>query len=144
MTEFRKVVAAVDGSDGSIRAARVAVRLARGLDAPLELLHVFPLMSKDLIGALGLSEAELSEIRDRSARETFAAVARELGETGLAVKQVARAGSVAEEILDYLGNDPGVLLVIGRRGQTAMSALLLGSVSDRVLRHTRSAVTVVG
>ena len=56
---------------------------------------------------------------------------------------MALIGDVAEEILAYLNNARDVLLVMGRRGQTRMGALLLGSVSDKVLRHTQTPVTVV-
>jgi len=56
---------------------------------------------------------------------------------------VALIGDVPEEILKYLDNARDVLLVMGRRGQTRMGALLLGSVSDKVLRHTRSPVTLI-
>ncbi|MBB6087600.1 universal stress protein [Wenzhouxiangella marina] len=144
MKDFEEVVVAVDGSDASIRAARVALRLARDLDAPLVLLHVFPMMSDDIAGALGLSEEELLEIRDRSARQAFSDVRKELGEAEVEIREEARIGDVGEEIIDYLGDAPDRMLVMGRRGQNAMSALLLGSVSDKVIRHSRSPVTVVG
>ena len=64
MTEFRKVVVAVDGSDASIRAARVAARLAGSMNVPMVMLHVFPLMSNEIAGALGMSAEEIESTRD--------------------------------------------------------------------------------
>ncbi len=143
MHAFRKVVVAVDGSDNSLRAARVAARLADSLDAALVMLHVFPLMSSDLPGALGMSKEDLEEIRDRSARQTFDAVRSELSERTGPLEEVARIGDVAGEVVKYLGDAKDVLLVMGRRGQTQLGALLLGSVSEKVMRHSKTPVTLV-
>jgi nucleotide-binding universal stress UspA family protein len=143
MKEFRQVVVAVDGSAASIRAARAAVRLADHMSVPLVLLHVFPLMSNDIAGALGMSASEIEDVRDRSARKTFAEVRAEISERDIEIKEVARIGDPAEEILGYLNDDVETLMVMGRRGQSKMGSLLLGSVSDKVLRHTHTPVTVV-
>ncbi len=143
MHAFRKVVVAVDGSDNSLRAARVAARLADSMDLPLVMLHVFPLMSSDLPGALGMSKEDLEEIRDRSARQTFDAVRSELSERAGPIEEVAKIGDVASEVVDFLGDAKDLLLVMGRRGQTQLGALLLGSVAEKVMRHTRTPVTLV-
>lgn len=143
MKEFRRVVVAVDGSDGSIRATRAAARLADHMSVPLVLLHVFPLMSNDIAGALGMSASEMEAVRDRSARKTFEEVRAQISEREIEIQEVARIGDPAEEVISYLNDDVETLMVMGRRGQTKMGSLLLGSVSDKVLRHTHTPVTVV-
>ena len=143
MKAFRKVVVAVDGSAGSIRATRTAARLADHMGVPLVLLHVFPLMSNDIAGALGMSASEVEDVRDRSARKTFTEVRAEISERDIEMQEVARIGDPAEEIIAYLNDDVETLMVMGRRGQSKMGSLLLGSVSDKVLRHTHTPVTVV-
>jgi nucleotide-binding universal stress UspA family protein len=143
MKDFRKVVVAVDGSDASIRAARVAARLADSMDLPLVMLHVFPLMSNDIAGALGMSASEMEEVRDRSAASVFKEVRSQLSDRDITIEEASRIGDIAEEIIDYLGDAADLLMVMGRRGQTKMGSLLLGSVSDKVLRHTHTPVTVV-
>lgn len=143
MKDFRKVMVAVDGSDSSIRAARVAARLADSLSVPLALIHVFPLMSNDIAGALGMSATELETLRDKAAANTFADVREQISDRELKIEEIARVGDIAEEIIKYLDNDPEVLMVLGRRGRSVIGSLLLGSVSDKVLRHTRTPVMVV-
>lgn len=143
MSEFRKVIVAVDGSDNGLQAARVAARMADSMGAELVLLHVFALMSDDIAGALGMTAEEIEEVRDRSARKAFDAVLDAISDRAQPPQEVALTGDVAEAILDYLDDATDVLLVMGRRGQTRMGSLLLGSVSDKVLRHTRTPVTVV-
>ena len=143
MSGFRKIIVAVDGSSTALQAARIGARLADGLQAELVLLHCFPMMSRDIAGALGMSAEDIAQTRDRAARRAFDLVLSELSERTPAPTEVALIGDVAEEILAYLNNARDVLLVMGRRGQTRRGALLLGSVSDKVLRHTQTPVTVV-
>lgn len=140
---FGKVVVAVDGSQNGLQAARVAARLADSMSVELVMLHVFPLMSNDIAGALGMTAEEIEHTRDRAARRAFDLVLDELSERDPPATEVALIGDVAEEILAYLDNARDILLVMGRRGQSRMGSLLLGSVSDKVLRHTRTPVTVV-
>lgn len=143
MSGFRKVVVAVDGSDNGLQAARVAARMADSMGSELVLLHVFPLMSDDIAGALGMTAEEIRQVRDRAARKAFDAVLDEVSDRPQPPQEVPLVGDVAEEILKYLDDAHDILLVLGRRGQTRMGSLLLGSVSDKVLRHSRTPVTVV-
>ena len=143
MSGFRKIVVAVDGSSNGLQAARVAARMADSMGTGLVLLHVFPLMSDDIAGALGMTAEEVEEIRDRAARKAFDEVLDEISDRPEPPEEVALVGDVAEEILKYLNDARDLLLVLGRRGQTRMGSLLLGSVSDKVLRHSKTPVTVV-
>ncbi|MEQ8485646.1 MAG: universal stress protein [Pseudomonadales bacterium] len=45
--------------------------------------------------------------------------------------------------LAYLNKRPGTLAVMGRRGLSPIKSLLLGSVSDKVVRHATNPVLVV-
>ncbi len=143
MSEFRKIIVAVDGSGPSLRAARAAARLADSMDISMVLLHVFPMVGNDTAGALGLSATEIEGVAERAARKTFDEVRSELSERGVEIEEVGRIGDIAGEIIDYLADAPDLLLVMGRRGQSKVGSLLLGSVSDKVLRHTHTPVTVV-
>ncbi len=143
MSGFRKIVVAVDGSSNGLQAARVAARMADSMGTGLVLLHVFPLMSDDIAGALGMTAEEVEEIRDRAARKAFDEVLDGISDRPEPPEEVALVGDVAEEILKYLNDARDLLLVLGRRGQTRMGSLLLGSVSDKGLRHSKTPVTVV-
>ncbi len=143
MKQFRKVVVAVDGSDSAIRATRVAARLAETMEAPLVLLHVFPMVTDDTSGALGFGPEALDQAREQSARKAFDEVLGEISERPDQPDEVALIGDPAEEIIEWLGDSHDLLLVMGRRGQSKLGSLLLGSVSDKVLRHTHTPVTVV-
>jgi nucleotide-binding universal stress UspA family protein len=58
--------------------------------------------------------------------------------------RVVRIGDATTEILDYLAENPTTLVIMGRRGLSPIKTLLMGSVSDKVMRHGGNAVMVVG
>ncbi len=143
MKDFNNVVVAVDGSDAAIRAARTGARLADTMQVPLVLLHVFPMVTDDTSGALGFGPEALEQARTQSARKAFDQVLAQISERPEEPKEVALIGDPAEEIIEWLGDAQDRLLVMGRRGQSKIGSLLLGSVSDKVVRHSHTPVTVV-
>ncbi|MFU8833435.1 MAG: universal stress protein, partial [Wenzhouxiangella sp.] len=110
MSEIRRIVVAVDGSEYSHKATRLAARLAGDLGVSLVLLHVFPLMSNDIAGALGMSQEEIERLRDRAAADTFKQARSQLSPNRIAIDEVALVGDVADEILRYLDNAGDTLM----------------------------------
>ncbi|MDZ7842779.1 MAG: universal stress protein [Gammaproteobacteria bacterium] len=141
MKEVQKVIVAVDGTEGSISAAQAGARLADAMDATLTLLYVYPLVPSQLSGVMHLSKEDFDRMRDAATEEALSAVKSALGDRK--PETVTLIGDPAVEILDYLDDRQDVLAVMGRRGQSKFKSLLLGSVSDKVIRHTRTPVTVV-
>lgn len=56
---------------------------------------------------------------------------------------ITRFGDPADEILALAGEADYKLIVMGRRGRGAVAKLLLGSVSDKVVKSAGCPVTVV-
>ncbi len=143
MSEFNSIAVSVDGSDGSIRAARVAARLAKDTGSPLELVHVYPILPSEIMGAVSLTAEEIEKAKTTNADRVFDQVLAELGDLPDAPSRKSMLGDPAEEILGYLSSNPNTLLVMGRRGRSRIQSLLLGSVSDKVVRHAKGPVTLV-
>jgi nucleotide-binding universal stress UspA family protein len=59
------------------------------------------------------------------------------------VTKTTPTGNPADEILATAGAFDADLIVVGARGMGGMARLLLGSVSERVLRHARCPVLIV-
>ncbi|WP_278350329.1 universal stress protein, partial [Marinobacter nauticus] len=58
-------------------------------------------------------------------------------------EEVLLKGDPAKEIVEYLDEHPGSHMFLGRRGDSTLRSLTLGSVSEKVVRHAHRPVTVV-
>lgn len=141
---IKEILVPVDGSENSVRATRFAMQLADAMRVGVRLLYVFPAASVELVGMAGMSRGDIENAAEASGERAFERIRKELADPKLenAERDVA-LGDPAEEIIARTERDAGLLVVIGRRGLSRMKSLLLGSVSDKVLRHARCPVTVV-
>ncbi len=144
MSDSRHALAvAVDGSPQALKALHTAADLARATGRELVLIYVYPHTSTSTVGAELDDEEFLTDHRDRSARAVFDAAIAQLGSDWSDPKKILLWGNPAEEIIEFMRQNPGVHLVMGRRGLSRIKSLLLGSVSDKVLRHGTGLVTLV-
>lgn len=141
--QIKEILVPVDGSENSIRAVHFAVNLARDTDADLRLFYVFPASSMEIIGMAGLSRDDIDQAAQAAAQRVFDKVHGDIGDTGVNISDETSMGDPAEEIIRYTEDDTGVLVVLGRRGLSRMQSLLLGSVSDKVIRHAKSPVMII-
>lgn len=131
------VIAAVDGSEDSLRALDWAVDAARRRTAPLRVVHVrqYAAWGQADVLVAGPLEAEgdpvLDEVRTRLAD----------GGAEPAVEYVALEG-VPGAVLPELGAD-AQLLVLGSRGRGGFASLLLGSNGLAAARDAECPVVVV-
>ena len=65
-----------------------------------------------------------------------------LAAKGVAAEPQLKAGKPAEEILDAADAGGFDLIVVGSRGKSAAARFLMGSVSERVVRHASRPVLV--
>jgi len=141
---IREIVVPVDGSENALRAARFAIQLAGALDAGLRFLYVFPAASVELIGMAGMSRQDIEHLAGASGQRVFDLLRKGIGSEMPEKAEFQTAfGDPAEEIITFTEKADGVLVVIGRRGLSPMKTLLLGSVSDKVIRHAGCPVTVI-
>jgi nucleotide-binding universal stress UspA family protein len=142
-----KLLLAVDGSEESMRAARMAVALSKGLGS---VLHVVYVETTDLIGLPEReiytpdTREELLEILGRFAREALDELAGKVREVGGEVAQAhARVGKPEKEIVRLAEELGAGLVVLGSRGFGAVRRAVIGSVSTSVVRHAHCPVLVV-
>jgi nucleotide-binding universal stress UspA family protein len=143
MTSIEEVVAPVDGSDGSHRAARTAAILARSLQVPLTLVYAAPLTAESAMAIAKLDRSEVEAMQRQRGTDVLSAAQARIEDLSIKAGEAVLLGDPAEEILAYLDEHPGALVVIGRRGLSPIKTLLLGSVSDKIVRHASNPVTVV-
>lgn len=140
---------AVDGSASSWLAVD---HLGLGYlgERPMEIIAVGPAVSPTVTpitaGSVGTAAAA-STTRDALEREhveaTAARAAEQLQRDGCHVRWSISAGDPAHEIIEAARNFGCDLIVMGSRGHTGLTRLLLGSVARNVLLHTHASVLIV-
>jgi nucleotide-binding universal stress UspA family protein len=145
MVEFDEILVPVDGSEGSHRAALFGARLAAALGAPVKLGYVVPLAPEAVMALAKLSREEVREREQASARLVLDQAQALLAAEGIHVstEQVVMIGDAATEIISYIDKHPRSLIVMGRRGLSPIKSLMVGSVSEKVMRYAQGAVTLV-
>jgi nucleotide-binding universal stress UspA family protein len=137
-----RIAVALDGSGHAERALDLGIDLARRYGASLVLISVVSPPPRVVISPLApLPDAEDTtplheELLSRSKRRAEDAGARD------AVTVLLR-GHVVDALTEYLETHPMDLLVMGSRGLSASSRLLLGSVSDAVVHHAPCPVLIL-
>jgi nucleotide-binding universal stress UspA family protein len=150
---FKRILVAVDGSESSLRAAKVAVRLAKRNEAKLLVVSVIqrpahpymptPSVVIPSVPMIGLQDyyTNASKTADEWL-DNVLSLARSLRVN--AKKSVLKdAPSIVKSITDYAASQKIDLIIVGRKGSGGFKRLLLGSVSNGVVNHAASSVLVV-
>lgn len=142
-----KILVGVDFSDHAETAVSQAVDIARHVDAEVVLAHagVVPDASASFSPSVSASAEEWQQILRDRLEENRAALA------ALRERYEGRGATISHMVIDDLP-DAGLvkaadevdadLVVVGSRGNTGFSRLLLGSVAERVVRHCKRNVMV--
>jgi nucleotide-binding universal stress UspA family protein len=139
---MKRILVAVDGSDPSLKAARMAADIAVRFGAKLTMCHVVPklLLPPDVYG---LTIAEVEKEHRAYADRLLETAVSNLDEPGLEITTSVLYGSPAEAIAEEgAANDIG-MIVVGSRGHGAVARMFLGSVSDRLMHISPKPVLVV-
>ena len=137
---YAKILAAVDGSDDSLRAVDHARAIAERFDATLILVHAYPHTS-DLRGYADF--AKLVARRKKAGQAIIDRVRERLGDTPFTVQETLLEGPESDAILRVADSQTADLIVMGTRGLGALKGALLGSVSRKVLHYATCSVMVV-
>jgi len=140
---MRDILVPVDGSDGSNHAARFAAFLARESGAKITLLHVHEASTAEMVGLASQSQEQIHAREAGVAAGSFAGAREAIAEFDVETNEATRLGHPATEIVAAAQELRPQLVVMGSRGLSLMKELLIGSVSDHVLRHAPCPVTIV-
>ena len=130
----KTILCPVDFSDPSKRALKNAIIFARRFKAHLVILSVSEAASTSWFGSKEDLEKENAERLEKHT-EDFNAFLTEFNLKGLSWSQVEKSGNPAEEILNTIAQKNIDLLVIGTAGRTGLNRLIMGSVTEKVIRE---------
>jgi nucleotide-binding universal stress UspA family protein len=145
MLNIGNIVCPIDFSDCSRRALDHAVTIARRYDSTITLVHVCSTMPA-VAYAGGLPTVHAAVLTHDERLRVLAdlrGMAKDESGSGLRIDAAVREGDPVREILSEADLRRADLLVVGTHGRSGFDRLLLGSVTEKLLRKARCPVLTV-
>lgn len=138
---FNNILLAVDGSDHSLNAARMASQLARTLNSTeLRIVVVYDSVPP-FLGEPNFQSAINARLDE--AQGILRKAEEAMGEVPSKVHTELIAGDPAESIIEVANVRRCDLIVMGSRGLGRLAGLVLGSTSQKVVSHAPCPVLIV-
>jgi len=147
VSTFRTIVVAVDFSPNSHAALATAIRLANDLDAEVLAVHIVSRSALRTCIHEGLLTADDDDATIQAkvrahVDQKFDSFMSSVGAAPDRVERFVLRGDPTHDLVAFLKERGGDLIVAGRRGET-FSDVLLGSVSERLVRQAPCPVLIV-
>ena len=148
LREIREVAIATDLSPASQPAFRLAVTVARAIQATLVVIHVLELSDLRYLSMAGVAEEQLARTEERHRQAADAAIREQLHQTdfrtlphGVMIEILNGSADVA--IPEFVARNEIDLLVIGTHGRSGISSMLLGNTAERLLPGLHASLLAV-
>jgi nucleotide-binding universal stress UspA family protein len=138
--DFKRILLPVDGSENSLRAVKKALALAKETGADVTAMHVinFPYFATvdintaypDMIGVMKKQGIAFLDFVEKQGLKL-----------GVYVKTKLVEGIPDDEIIKEAKKDD--LIIMGCKGKTALGRILMGSVCEKVVHHSKSPVMII-
>ena len=149
-SKIERVVIGTDGSDSARHAVQVVNSWPWLASVPMIVTAVAPrteswatALSPALVAEWPEALGDMDRQAEAQARRTAEEATRQLAEAGRSATAEVRCGDAADQLIAVADSRNADLIVVGSRGLTAWSRLLLGSVARKIVLHARQSVLVV-
>lgn len=138
-TMYDTILVPTDGSTAARNALEHAIDLAAAFDARICGLYVVNVAT---YGSLAGYEPVVGQLNDVG-RNALSTVTQRANEGGVESRTELCEGVAYREINDYCAVSDADVIVMGRRGRSKLDRMLVGSVTERVVRTADRPVIVV-
>lgn len=143
---INSLVVPLDGSSLAEKILPTVCRWARALDLEVTLIRAFEFPARAYVS----SETYLPDydaFRDEARREAAAYLKEKedflVGEGVRTVTVLTIEGAAANEIISYAQTAPGAVIAMSTHGRSGVQRWILGSVTEKIVRHADDPVLVV-
>jgi nucleotide-binding universal stress UspA family protein len=136
MATLKKLLAPTDFSELSAEGVRYACKLAKDVGAQVIVLNVVILDESNVVG-----RGEVAAHEKRLSEFTSKIVGRRADD--LKIREVVATGQAYAAIVDCAEKERADLIVMSSHGRSGLSRMLIGSVTDKLLRGATCPVLVV-
>lgn len=144
---YKHILLPIDGSKLSLKAVKTGVALARALSARVTVFYASPgiaveYYASDMPMPQEVFDAEAARLK-KEGEKILAAAGAIAAKAGVPVQTVCvQDRMAAEAIMETARKRRCDLIVMSSHGRSGIGAVLLGSVTNKVLTHSRTPVLV--
>ncbi len=139
---YQDILFPTDGSEGTDEVAAHVSSLAAQYDATVHVVSVLDTRNRFEGPNMGVGESVWTETERERAETVLNRAAAEL-DPDLTVDRYVESGVPYKVILDHADRAGVDLIVMGTHGRTGIDHYLLGSVAEKVVRHSTAPVLTV-
>ncbi len=136
---MEKILVAYDGSPNSLNALDQAVEMARHYNASMLIATVIP----DVMHIIANETIKIPRAAKERSNKMVEEIVRSIRKDGVEANGAVLIGDIATELLKAAEENGCDLIVIGKRGLNNVDSFLIGSVTEKVVKHTNFSVWVV-
>ena len=144
---FKSIIVPLDGSNLAETVLPAAIELTRRLNIEILLVRAYALPTAVYAGADDTFIPNYDELKAEIREEASGYLQgklKELKNTGVEkVSSVVLEGPAAEQIIGFARTIPDALVAMCSHGRSGLKRWILGSVTERVVRHTEGPVLVI-
>ncbi|OLS37052.1 universal stress protein [Alkalihalophilus pseudofirmus] len=136
---YKKVLAAVDGSDHSLRAIEQAVKITSKREGVIDLIYV---ISGETSKSDVLKNKSKMEI-EHNRKAMLTRYEEKLASHNIQYETHIRNGEPGPTIVEFANENEYDVVVLGSRGLNKLQSMVLGSVSHKVAKRVSAPVLIV-
>ena len=141
---FKKILFPTDFSDVSAKAMRYVKQLKGAGAQEVILLHVIDEKELAVLSSRVPDQyLRLTVQMEKEIAEEMAAIEAEMTAAGFRVKPEVKRGMPFTEIMATAAEEKVSIIVLGSHGRSNIREMLMGSVSENVIRHSKVPLLVV-
>jgi nucleotide-binding universal stress UspA family protein len=146
MLPIKKIISPTDFSELSDLGLKAAMEMAEHFSAELLVVHVVAPLSAAAASAAPAAHylPEVMESIRNNAETSLKAMMEEKVPNTLRSKSILLEGSPADELAEYAKEVGADLIVIATHGQSGWRRFMFGSVTEKVMRLSKSPVLIIG
>jgi nucleotide-binding universal stress UspA family protein len=133
--QFKRILCVVDFSPASLRAFDLAIRMASMQGSRIHVLHVVPRIVASLMD-IPITTSRWTAADEEKAKRELPKLHERARKHGISATTEIRIGDIDLAILKVLKETRSDLLAMGTHGRRGFERWALGSVAERMLRHS--------
>jgi nucleotide-binding universal stress UspA family protein len=140
---FEKIMVAVDGSETSNKAAKAGIELAKLSGSKVTAVYIADVNRLANLAGCGEFSDQIRECMLKEGKKATGYVKKLSDEAVISCEMIIAEGDPSMELLRISQESGADLLVLGSVGRSGLNRFLLGSVAEKIVKHTKVTVMMV-